>query len=269
MKATAIVSQKGGVGKTTVSLNLGYALASRGWRTLIVDTDPQGGIARSLMGSKREVTGLAGYVANGTPLEQVVLATRMPELTLLPCGRIAIADTHAFGGHLADGRVLRGLVDAASTDFDVVLFDTPSGFGGSTMGAVRASDFVLCVLQAEPLAVRSLPQVFEVIGDLREEGTNARLTGILLTMLQPRAKRSLDVAAEVYARLPGDLVLETTIPRDNEFLDASGAGVPMQLLRRRPVPGARVFENLAHEVEQRLGLTPDRGDDDEPVSLFA
>lgn len=105
MKVLAVVSQKGGVGKTTLALNLAFAMARRGWRTLLADSDPQGGVGLSL--DRRDGgQGLAGMVAGVATLDEAVLHTRMPELDLLPIGAIAVQDTHGFGSRLADGREL-------------------------------------------------------------------------------------------------------------------------------------------------------------------
>ena len=268
MKVLAVVSQKGGVGKTTLALNLAFGMARRGWRTLLADTDPQGGVALSL--DRREGgQGLAGIVAGVASLGEAVLHTRMPELDLLPIGAIAVQDTHGFGSRLVDGRELGVLVESAAPRYDLLLLDTPSGFGGVTMGALRVADFALTPLQAEPVALRSVPQLLEVMAALRQEGSKAHLAGAVLTMLQVRNKTSLGVAQEIWARFPADLVLQTQVLRDPTFLEASSLGVPLGLMRRHPPAQAAVFDQLAQELEERIDLIRGGGDDDGPIPLFA
>ncbi len=267
MKSVAIVSAKGGVGKTTLALNLALAFARRPRRTLLVDADPQGAIGHSLH-KKAPSAGLAGYLAGRATLDSAVVGTRLPELAILPIGPLAVQDTQAFGEHLADGKALAALTAAAAPRFDLMLIDTPAGFAGVTMGALRAADFALAPLQAEPIALRALTQLLDVFTALRQEQQRVKLAGVVLTMLQLRNKESLSVAQETWAKLPPELVLETNIPRDPVFLEASAVGVPVGLLRQQPPPVASLFDRLAIELEPRLDLTTS-GDDDGPVWLLA
>lgn len=266
MRVVTVASQKGGVGKTTLTLNLGFALAKRGWRTLIVDSDPQGAIGLSLSKSIAAAAGLAEYVAGRRGLGETITTTRLKELSLLPVGQVAPQDTPGFGAFLADGRTIRRLVDECAPRFDVMLIDTPSGFQGITLGAIRASEHVISPVQAEPIALRSLSQLLEVISALRDEGVKVELLGLVLVMLQMRQSSSLSVADELWDQL-GELVLHTVIPRDAAFLDASAAGVPVGLLGRRPPLVAATFDQLASEVEARLKLTRSEDRDDAPIPL--
>jgi chromosome partitioning protein len=265
MRSVAIVSAKGGVGKTTLALNLALALARRPWRTLLVDADPQGAIGASLH-KKTASAGLAGYLAGRTTLEAALVQTRLPELVLLPIGPLAVQDTQGFAEHLADGKALGALAATASPRFDVMLVDTPAGFAGITMGALRASHYALAPLQAEPIALRALTQLLDVLAVLRQEQRRVKLAGVALTMLQLRNRESLSVAQETWAKLPPEIVLETNIPRDPIFLEASAVGVPVGLLRQSPPPIASLFDRLATELEPRLELTTKS--DDGPVWLL-
>jgi chromosome partitioning protein len=267
MKVLSVVSQKGGVGKTTVALNLAYAFASRGHRVLLVDTDPQGGIGLSLQ-KLQPGPGLAGFVARGLALAKVTVKTRLEGLSLLPVGNIAIQDTHAFASRLLDGRALERLTAEAAAGFDLLVLDTPSGFTGVTLGALRVSDGAVSPLQAEPLALRSASQLLEVLSALRTQGSRVTLAGFVLTMLDLRNADSLAVATETWLEFPDAAVLQTNIPRDPVFLKASSAGVPVGLLSRRPPPIAELFKQVAGELEPRLGLGKE-GNDDGPIPLLA
>jgi chromosome partitioning protein len=268
MNAVAVVSQKGGVGKTTTALNLSFALANRGWKTLLVDTDPQGGIGFSLNGHKPG-PGLARFVNGTMPFEEAVVHTRRSDLDLLPVGDVPASDAHAFAGHLADGQALRRLKLTVSTRYQVMLVDTPAGLGGITLGALRACDWVLTPMQAEPIALRSFPQLLEALGALRTQGLNARMLGVVLSMLQNRNPHSRAVADEVQARLPKPLLFNTSILRDASFLEASAQGIPLGLMRKRHPAAAAMFDELAREVEQRLDLRHKEQEDEEHDSLFA
>lgn len=266
MVALTIASQKGGVGKTTVALNLAFSLARRGWRTLIVDVDPAGAIGLSLTKRLSEAKGLAEYASQVSPLSGLLVQTKLPELSILPAGRVAPEDGMGFQAVLNDGAILQRLQNEVRSRFDIVVFDTPSGFGGATIGALKVSRHVVCPVQAEPIAARSVLRILDLVGALREAGAGVELTGFLMTMLQSRDDSSLAVAEDLWRTLPGELVFETTIPRDGAFLEASASGVPVGLLRRRAPPVSLVFDQLAAEYENRTGLS-DKEAADEPIAL--
>lgn len=267
MISVATLSQKGGVGKTTVTLNVGYALARRGHRVLLVDLDPQGAIGLSLAGRASRSPGLAAWEREGGDLGDYVLETRLPELTLLPFGELPAGELDAWVTAQADGRTLRRLLDWAGSRFDVVLVDTPAGGSGPSAGALSTVDYVVVPLQAEPLALRTLPSTMRAVNAAKTQGHMVRLAAVVLTMTSLRQEVSFAVTQEVWASLPAELVLEAHVPRDPAFPEASAAGVPVGLLRRRPPPVASVFDNIAAELEPRLGLV-EEGKDDGPVHLL-
>jgi chromosome partitioning protein len=109
----------------------------------------------------------------------------------------------------------------------------------------------------------------EVVASVRETGPQIRMLGIVLNMLQSRSKHSQDVADEVHARLPKQLLFDTIIPRDAAFLEASAQGIPLGLMRKRQPSLAASFDELAREVEIRLDLRLKQPEEDEHDSLFA
>ncbi len=266
MKSLAITSQKGGVGKTTVALNLAFAFASRRRRTVLVDCDPQGAIGLSLAQDNSK-PGLASVVLNGGDLSSALIQTNNPFLAILPTGVMRAVEAPELSSQLLSGEFLSTLNDSLREHYDLAIYDTPSGFTGATIGALRSCDFALTPLQAEPLAARSLSQLLSIIGEIRAEGCSITLAGAVLSMLQLRDESSFGVAQEVWERLPEDLVFDAHIPRDKVFLAASKAGVPVGLMSRTPPPVASVFDQLAIELEGILELSPN-GDDDGPIALI-
>jgi chromosome partitioning protein len=254
VKVLSVVSQKGGVGKTTISLNMSYALASRGCRTLLVDVDPQGAIGISLTQKVQTSQGLAEFIAQQKPLRSVVVATRLPQLHLVPLGQLSSQYTQQFGAALSSGVEFQRLVREAQSFYDLVIIDTPAGFNGPTVGAMRAADFALSPLQAEPIALRSISQLLEILTWLREDGHSIMLAGLVVSMWQANHPVSNAVVAELRKKFPSRALFQTMIPRDPVFLEASAAGVPLGLLSRRAPAQSMVFEQLAIEVETRLSL---------------
>ena len=259
MITLAIASQKGGVGKTTVCVNLAYALARRGWQTLLIDADPQGSVGLSLSRKAQDRKGFYDALHSGSEVDQLVQPTRLPELHILTSGQ----NVSFFEGGLepeqaetAVGGVFRIL---GQRGFDIAIVDTPAGLSGYTGDILKVSDFVLVPQQAEPLGARSIPHVLAALKHLRNMGYPVKLLGILLTMMQSGSEASLSVARELREILPPEFLLRDMIPRDPSFLDASAKGVPLALLREKAPSSAIVFDKLAADLETRTGLN--RGDD--------
>jgi chromosome partitioning protein len=250
MKSLVVASQKGGVGKTTLALNLAFSLARSGWRVVLADADPHGSLGLSIRRSAPHGPGLA-ELPPGAPLP-VPLATRVPGLSLLLAGDGEALGSEAARARLADPELWRRLAVALTAD--VLVIDTPSGLYGPTLAAAGIADHMLVPLQAEPLALRTTTQVLEVVARAREGGARLTLAGFVLSMLESRNEVSLSVAQESWRTFPHDLVWRTSLPRDPAVLRASAQGVPLGLLGRRPPPMAKVFEQLAAEAEERLGL---------------
>jgi chromosome partitioning protein len=249
MSSIAIISQKGGVGKTTLALNLAVAFAERGERTLLVDLDPQGGIGHSLGRGDGVLLGLADYWSDRVGIDAVLSATKLPGLSLLARGRLDPVDVIHFEEAILNG-ALTGLKDVFAA-FTRVVVDTPAGLGGVSRAALRVVDFALVPVQAEPLALRGLGQALSVVEHVRAtENPGLALLGCVQTMADRHAEASLAVMNELWTDFPG--VFETVIPRHEVFSRASLEGVPVGFLAGKPTPEARRFSLLAAEVDAAI-----------------
>ena len=249
MISIAVASPKGGVGKTTVALNLALALAERGLRTLLVDVDPQGGIGHALGRGDRELAGLADLIAGDIGEADTIVPTKLPALSLLPRGRLDPVDVPDFEATLST--MLPGLLSRIGTTFDRIIVDTPSGLGQATRTALQVADFVLVPVQAEPLALRSLQHMLRVVVHVQQhENARLRLGGIVATMADRANEPSQEVLYALWYGIEG--VLETVIPRVDVFAEASRRGVPVGYLAGPPSPEARRFDMLAAELELRI-----------------
>lgn len=253
-KILVVASQKGGVGKTTLSLNLAYSLAKRSWRTLLIDADAQGSIGYSIQGDLHRQVGLSDVLGGQASLSDAIVGSRLPEFKILPVGVIPPSQGFQWSVALESGTSLQRLFSGLRDDYDVVVVDTPPTLGGVTLGALRYADYVLMPIQAEPLAARSVRHLLEVVGELRDQGAPLQIAGLVLSMLQSRHEASLAVAQETWRLFPQELLFEASIPRDNAFLEASAVGTPLALLHRRPPAVSMVFDQIAAELEGKMGL---------------
>jgi chromosome partitioning protein len=253
--AIATASQKGGVGKTTLCINLAYSLARRGWNTLLVDTDPQGGVGLSLARSTRSKIGFYDYLSGmERDVGRLVLATRLPELQILPAGQYDAAARRGWAPQDVPARLTDLLRAAELRGVDCLILDTAAGLNAMTESVVKACDYVVLPQQAEPLAVRSVPHMLETLSRFRSEGAGVKVAGILLTMVSMDSQVSQKVAAELRALLPPDMLFDQNVPRLNSFLEASAMGVPVALLKKHPPPEALLFDQIAAEIERRTGM---------------
>lgn len=247
----AITSQKGGVGKTTVALNLAVALAEKGRPTLLVDLDPQGGIGLSLAQGETTFTGITEWIAGASTPSEAVVKTKLDGLHLLPRGRLDPVEVPAYESALFEPGALGRLLAPLQGDYAYVILDTPAGLGFTTRAALAVADHALVVAQAEPLAMRSLGQVLRVLDHVRQqEHPGLTFLGLLPTMVDLRATPSREAIESLWTGFDG--VFETMISRSPAYPEASLKGLPLSFLAGPRSPEARQFDAFATEVEATL-----------------
>lgn len=248
----AVTNQKGGVGKTTTSINLAYFLAKAGKKTLLVDFDPQGNATSGLGIEKADLTGTMTDVVKGDQtLEQIIVRTEHKNLWIAPTTSI-LANTEAEMAQI-DKRFsrLKLAIGPLEEAYDYVIIDSPPSLSLLTVNGLIAARYVLLPVQAEFYALEGLGQLLETMKLVRK-GMNPRLEllGVLPTMLDSRTTLSAQVHAEIKRHFPGK-VFEATIPRNIRLAEAPSHGVPIGVYDKFS-KGSRAYKALAKEVIDRV-----------------
>ena len=249
----SVVSQKGGVGKTTTAINLASALARRGRKTLLVDVDPQGAVRHGVgLAGTEQPAGLADVLAGTHELQDVVLATPLPWLRVLLAGSVTEAAEHeTYQAQIAGSPKLGELFERARSRGYVVVVDTPPGLGAVTRRVLAFSQHVIVPLQSEPLALQTTTQILRAIREASVANPGLVLDGILLTMVEEGNAVSQRVAAYVREQLPAELLFEVAIPRTMASIEAFAAGQPV-VLRSPDDPAALAYLKLAELLDPKL-----------------
>jgi chromosome partitioning protein len=244
----AIANQKGGVGKTTTTVNLAASLASFGQRVLVLDMDPQGNASSGLgVAANALHRGVYEVLMGSMPVQEAVWAQASPGVDLLPSGQRLIGAEVELVSALARERILEKNIQPIKDNYDILLADCPPSLGLLTVNTLTAADTVLIPMQCEYYALEGLTQLLNTI-KLIQHALNPRLEieGILLTMFDARLNLSREVAEEARKFFPGR-VYETAIPRNVRLSEAPSFGKPV--LQYDPeCSGAQFYLKLAREV---------------------
>ena len=258
-RVIAISNQKGGVGKTTTTVNLGIGLARQGKKVLLIDADPQGSLTASL-----------GYVEPdeiGTTLATIMMAIinekefeitdgilhHKENVDLLPANIELSALEVTMGNVMSRELIMKEYIEAVKTEYDYILIDCMPSLGLMTINALVAADSVLIPVQAAYLPVKGLQQLIKTI-TMVKKGMNRKLRveGILLTMVDYRTNFTRDISATVHELYENIGVFEVTIPSSVKAAETSALGSSV-FIHCPNVKVAKAYENLTKEVLSHEG----------------
>jgi chromosome partitioning protein len=249
-RVIVIANQKGGVGKTTTAVNLSACMAAAGFRTVLLDMDPQGNATSGLGINKNDLEySVYHSLVEDKPLREVMRPTLMEKLMLVPANKELVgAEIELVDQPRREFR-LRGLLETFKDEFEYVFIDCPPSLGLLTLNGLVAADGLMITLQCEYYALEGLSELLRTVSLVRESlNPGLHLDGVLLTMHQ-HTNLSQQVIDDVRSHL-GPRVYETVIPRNVALSEAPSFGKPIIYYDLKS-QGARAYLALAREVVSR------------------
>ena len=253
MSVVAVANQKGGVGKTTTTVNLAAAAAESGRRTLVIDADAQAN-ATSALGAQAQGTFLYDALLGQADLRRCIVPTPWPRLDAVPSSMDLVAAEMELAAHDRREYVLRSVLSDVAGGYDLVLIDCGPSLGLMTLNALTASDAAIAPVQCEYLALEGLSALLETIRRVQMHlNPGLHLLGVIATMYDGRTRLSQDVATQLKEHIRS--TFDTIIPRSIRLSEAPSHQRPIVDYAPRS-RGAEAYRELAEELLNRLSELP-------------
>ena len=262
MEIFVIANQKGGVGKTTTTLNLGAALAKKGKKVLLIDLDPQANLSSGLgftqqfdkqswnTDQQAPYKNVYDVIINSTPIRSVFVSTSTPNLFLVPSHLSLAGAEIEMVSLISRELLLKKALEDIKNDFDAVIIDCPPSLGLLTINALSASEYLVIPIQCEYFALEGLGQLINTMKLIKGVNPNLKLGGIILTMFDSRTRLSSNVVKDVREFFK-DTAFLTIVPRNVRLSEAPSFGKTIFQYDRKS-SGAIAYNNLAKEFINRF-----------------
>lgn len=262
MEIFVIANQKGGVGKTTTTLNLGAGIAKRGKKILLIDLDPQANLSSGIgftqqfdkdswdTNQQAPYKNIYDVLINSVPIRSVFVSTSTPNLFLIPSHLSLAGAEIEMVSMISRETLLKKAIDEVKGDFDAVIIDCPPSLGLLTINALSAADNLLIPIQCEYFALEGLGQLINTMKLIKGINSSLKLGGVILTMYDSRTKLSSNVVNDVQDFFK-ELAFESIVPRNVRLSEAPSYGKTIFQYDSKST-GALAYNNLAKEFVKRF-----------------